>query len=576
VRFADGVDARAEAAAASRAGARVSEVYTQVFPGFAAELPAAARDALVRRADVIAVTPDHIATLSSTSGTQSGATWGLHRIDQRALPLNSTYNYPGNGAGVRAYVIDSGILASHVDLASRVTGGRTWVNDGNGTSDCNGHGTHVAGTIGGTTWGVAKGVTLVPLRVFACTGGASYSVIIASLDWVIANHPAGSRGVVNMSLGGPGDSNLDAAVARTVSAGIPVVVAAGNSSADACGSSPARAVSATTVGATTSTDARASYSNFGTCLDLFAPGSAINSAWYTSTTATNRISGTSMASPHVAGAMALVLAAEPSLTPAAAEGRLLDAATTGVVTSAGTGSPNLLLHVAPAAPAPVVPTTDGQVARITVTANGGNWSSANAEVLILTAEDSPATMAGVEVTGSWRVNGTLQSATQKATTDAAGIARLASPTYKVRSATLEFCVRALSGGGITPVSGVVICTGTGATVGDGGGGDAPDDGGGDAPDDGGDTPGDGGDEPVAPITLTASGTKVKGFQQVQLSWTSGLTGEFIILRDGREVARTSSSSYLDALGVKGSGTYRYQIVLAADPKLASLEVIVTF
>ncbi|MDX2298504.1 MAG: S8 family peptidase, partial [Xanthomonadaceae bacterium] len=269
------------------------------------------------------------------------ATWGIDRVDQASLPLNGTYIYDTGAPSVRVYVIDTGILASHTQFGGRVVGGATAVSDGRGTSDCNGHGTHVSGTIGGSTYGIAKSVTLVPVRVFGCTGGAANSTIIAGMDWVRTNHvkPA----VVNMSLGGPAASTIDTAANNLINAGVTVVVAAGNDNQDACNFSPARVANAITVGSTTSTDARSSFSNFGSCLDLFAPGSSITSAWWTSTTATNTISGTSMASPHVAGAAALVLQGSPSASPATVRNTLVNKATLNKVTGAGTGSPNRLL-----------------------------------------------------------------------------------------------------------------------------------------------------------------------------------------------------------------------------------------
>ena len=206
-------------------------------------------------------------------------------------------------------MIDTGIRASHQEFAGRIGNGFTAITDGQGTNDCNGHGTHVAGTTGGTTYGVAKQVTLHPVRVLSCSGSGSNSGVIAGVDWVTANHvkPA----VANMSLGGGVSTALDNAVQNSIAAGVSYAVAAGNSNANACNYSPARAANAVTVGSTTSSDARSSFSNFGTCVDLFAPGSSITSAWYTSNTATNTISGTSMASPHVAGALALYLHDEP-------------------------------------------------------------------------------------------------------------------------------------------------------------------------------------------------------------------------------------------------------------------------
>lgn len=274
--------------------------------------------------------------------TQTGATWGLDRIDQRARPLNGTYIYNTTATNVRAYIIDSGVLSSHTQFGGRSSGGASYINDGRGTTDCNGHGTHVAGTVAGSVHGVAKGARIVPVRVFGCTGGSSNSTIIAGIDWVRANHikPA----VANMSLGGGASAATDTATNNLINAGVTVVVAAGNNNANACNYSPARVANAITVGSTTSTDARSSFSNFGTCVNIFAPGSSITSAWYTSTSATNSISGTSMASPHVAGAAALYLAGAPSATPATVRNAIYAKATTNVVTSPGTGSPNRLLY----------------------------------------------------------------------------------------------------------------------------------------------------------------------------------------------------------------------------------------
>jgi subtilisin family serine protease len=274
--------------------------------------------------------------------TQTGATWGLDRIDQRARPLNGTYIYNTTATNVRAYIIDSGVLSSHTQFGGRSSGGASYINDGRGTTDCNGHGTHVAGTVAGSVHGVAKGARIVPVRVFGCTGGSSNSTIISGIDWVRANHikPA----VANMSLGGGASAATDTATNNLINAGVTVVVAAGNNNANACNYSPARVANAITVGSTTSTDARSSFSNFGTCVNIFAPGSSITSAWYTSTSATNSISGTSMASPHVAGAAALYLAGAPSATPATVRNAIYAKATTNVVTSPGTGSPNRLLY----------------------------------------------------------------------------------------------------------------------------------------------------------------------------------------------------------------------------------------
>ncbi len=276
----------------------------------------------------------------SIEATQSNATGGLDRIDQRALPLSRSYTYNRTGSGVRAYIIDTGIYAANREVSGRVAAGVTAINDGRGTSDCNGHGTHVAGTVGGTTYGVAKAVTLVPVRVLDCRGSGTSSGVIAGMNWVAAN--ATRPAVANMSLGGGADAATDTAVDRMVAAGITTVVAAGNDNVNACTASPARAASAITVAASTVGDARASFSNYGSCVDLFAPGQAITSAWIGGTTATNTISGTSMASPHVAGVAALYLQGNPSAGPTTVTNALLGNATGNVISGAN-GSPNRLL-----------------------------------------------------------------------------------------------------------------------------------------------------------------------------------------------------------------------------------------
>jgi subtilisin family serine protease len=330
-------------AAAEQAGVgetRLLERYDAALNGFAAVLPERAVEALRLHPAVDYIEVDQTVQLETT---QSPVTWGLDRIDQRALPLSNSFTYNRTGSGVTAYIIDTGIRFSHNEFGGRAVSGVDKI-DGGSADDCNGHGTHVAGTVGGATYGVAKGVRLVAVRVLNCSGSGSTSGVIGGVDWVTSNHQAGQPAVANMSLGGGVSTSLDTAVKNSISDGVTYAIAAGNSNANACNYSPARVSNAITVGATTSSDTRASYSNYGSCLDIFAPGSSITSAWYNSNTATNTISGTSMATPHVAGVAALYLQGNPGASPATVREALVTNATTNVVKSPGTNSPNRLLY----------------------------------------------------------------------------------------------------------------------------------------------------------------------------------------------------------------------------------------
>ena len=300
---------------------------------------------------VISVEPDRMVT---TVAVQSNATWGLDRVDQPALPLDSSFQYPDNGGrDVNIYVVDTGVRTTHQEFTGRVLPGRNFVSSGgflfggsvnpDDYEDCNGHGTHVAGTAAGSTYGVAKQANVVPVRVLNCYGSGSTSAVIAGIDWVAGNHQ--KPAVANLSLGGFTSTALDTAVANAVDAGVTMVVAAGNDNANACNGSPNRVPEALTVGATTRQDQRSSFSNFGACVDLFAPGSDITSAWYQSDTQTASLNGTSMAAPHAAGAAALYLGANPSATPGAVNVALVDDTVTGAISNAGNQSPNRLLQI---------------------------------------------------------------------------------------------------------------------------------------------------------------------------------------------------------------------------------------
>src|SRR5436305_1983095 len=362
-------------------GSKTKHVYG-ALKGFAAEMSEAAANAIANDPRVKYVEEDSIVQLDTT---QTGATWGLDRIDQRNLPLDGNYTYATTASNVHAYIVDTGILTSHTQFGGRASVGVDEIGDGHNGIDCNGHGTHVSGTVGGSTYGVAKGVSLVAVRVLDCSGSGTNTGVIAGVNWVASN--AIKPAVANMSLGGGASQALDDAVTAAVNAGVVFCVAAGNGDQfgnpqDACTTSPARAAAAITVSATDSTDHKASWANYGTCVDIFGPGVSITSSWFSSTTATNTISGTSIATPHVCGASALYLAGNPPATPAAVVSALTSNATSGVVIGPGTGSPNRLLYTGfiggGGTPAPTIssfsPTSGG--VGTTVTVNGTNFTGA--------------------------------------------------------------------------------------------------------------------------------------------------------------------------------------------------------
>jgi subtilisin family serine protease len=327
---------------AGRLGVQPDVVYEHALKGFAVTLAPGLTARLAGDDRVAYVEPDGPV---STMGTQANATWGLDRIDQRALPLSGTYTSSSAGSGVAAYIVDTGINYSHDDFGGRAVKGFDAF--GGTGADCHGHGTHVAGTVGGATWGVAKAVSLYAVRVLDCNGSGSTSGVIAGVDWVTGHHTGTNPAVANMSLGGGASSALDTAVKNSIADGVTYAVAAGNGNVagraqDACKSSPARVPEALTIGATDSTDKKASWSNYGNCVDWFAPGVGITSAWRTSNVATNTISGTSMATPHTAGVAALYLQGNPAASPTAVRTALYDKATKGIVSSSKTANNHLL------------------------------------------------------------------------------------------------------------------------------------------------------------------------------------------------------------------------------------------
>ena len=334
--FKDGAQASV-ADTAAHYGADVDQTYRAALKGFAGSMSEQAAKQLAADPAVAFVQQNQ--TVSIVADQPNPPSWGLDRIDQRDLPLNNNYSYATTASNVTAYVIDTGIDFDHPDFGTRATSGFDAI-DGGSADDCHGHGTHVSGTVGGTTYGVAKEVKLVGVRVLSCSGSGTTAQVVAGIDWVTAN--AVEPAVAIMSLGGGVDAAIDSATQRSIASGVTYAIASGNSSTNACNFSPARVPEAITVNSSNRSDARSSFSNFGTCTDIFAPGEGITSAWLNG--GTNTISGTSMATPHVAGASALYLADNPTASPQAVRDALVNAGTPGKITNPGSGSPNVLLY----------------------------------------------------------------------------------------------------------------------------------------------------------------------------------------------------------------------------------------
>ncbi len=527
-------------------GGSLRFTYEHALKGFAATLPPQALNGIRSNPHVDYVEADGVMTADGSGTDPTPGSWGLDRVDERSLAMDGVYDWAYDGTGVHAYILDTGIWPTHVDFGGRATAHASadFIGDGRaGVDNCNGHGTHVAGTIGGLEYGVAKNVMLHGVRVLGCSGSGSYSGVIAGINWVVANRvdPA----VANMSLSGGVSTSVNDAVNNAVASGVVFAVSAGNDNRDACTKSPASAADALTIGSTTSSDARSSFSNYGNCVDIFAPGSAIKSTFNTSNTATATYSGTSMSSPHVAGAAALYRDANPAALPPAVASAIIGTATVGAISNPGSGSPNLLLCALfdgckesgspPSNETVWVKSVSG------VTLTGGKHKSGMATV---TVEASDGSMASVAVVGDWFKNGgTSPARSANGTTNSGGTADIDTGGEIKGASSLRFCVTSLAKSGYSDATDYAndpVCSS--------GGGSDPGD------------PPDGPADPPDDLTATAT-TNRGGKTKVSLSWTAWTSASTVdVWRDsgsGAVVIATisNSGSYTDNKG-GASDTYR--------------------
>jgi aqualysin 1 len=420
----------------ARLGVAAKFRYTHALRGFAANLTDGAVTALRQDPRVDYIEQDQMA---HAVGTQANPTWGLDRVDQRALPLDHSYTYNQTGAGVDAYIIDTGIRQTHTDFGGRAVAGVDEITPGGNANDGNGHGTHVAGTVGGATYGMAKAVHLVAVRVLDNSGSGTYTQVIAGVDWVTGDHTT-HPAVANMSLSGPTSTALDQSVRNSIADGVVYCVAAGNSAQNVSGFSPADVAQAITVAASGSTDAWASFSNYGSGVDIIAPGVNVTSDWNSSDTATNTISGTSMATPHVTGAAALYLEANPGATPAQVSAALASGATPGVISGVPSGTVNLLLYALTGPPPPPPP------APVLVSPADGSTGVSTSPTLTWNASSGASSYEAQVATDSGFANLVWdQSGLSTTSTSVSGLA--GNTTYYWR-------VNASNGGGTSPWSAV--------------------------------------------------------------------------------------------------------------------------